>query len=101
MSAMASEITSLTIVYSVVYSGADQIEYQSSASLTLLWGIHRWPVNSPHKGAVTQKLFPFVDVIMGNYYTSKVVSLYFSQTFLNSACNLYGIYGLEGPDQHL
>ena len=26
-------------------------------------GIHRWPVNSPHKGPVTQKMFPFDDVI--------------------------------------
>ena len=29
-----------------------------------LWGIHRWPVNSPHKGPVTRKMFPFDDVIM-------------------------------------
>ena len=27
-------------------------------------GIHRWPVNSPHKGPVTRKMFPFDDVIM-------------------------------------
>ena len=27
-------------------------------------GIHRWPVNSPHKWPVTRKMFPFVDVIM-------------------------------------
>ena len=33
MSAMASQITTLTIVYSTFYSGADQIKYQSSASL--------------------------------------------------------------------
>ena len=32
MSAMASQITSLTIVYSSVYSGADQRKHQSSAS---------------------------------------------------------------------
>ena len=29
-----------------------------------LWGIHRWSVNSPHKGPVTRKMFPFDDVIM-------------------------------------
>ena len=28
------------------------------------WGIHRWPVNSPHKGSVTRKKLPFDDVIM-------------------------------------
>ena len=64
MGAMASEITSLTIVYSTVYSGADQRKHQSSASLGFVRGIHRWPVNSPHKGPVTRKMFPFDDVIM-------------------------------------
>ena len=43
MRAMASQITSLTIVYSIVYSGADQRKYQSSASLAFVRGIHRWP----------------------------------------------------------
>ena len=64
MSTIASQITSLTIVYSPVYSGADQSEHQSSASLALVWGIHRGPVNSPHKWPVTRKMFPFEDVIM-------------------------------------
>ena len=27
-------------------------------------GIHPWPVNSPHKRPITQKMFPFDDVIM-------------------------------------
>ena len=48
MGAMASQITSLTIVYSTVYSGADH-RHQSSASQAFVRGIHRWPVNSPHK----------------------------------------------------
>ena len=64
MNAMASQITSLTIVYSIVYSGVDQRKHQSSASLAFVRGIHRWPVNSPHKGPATQKMFPFDDVIM-------------------------------------
>ena len=64
MGAMASQITSLTIVYSAVYSGADQSKHQSSASLAFVWGIHRGPVNSPHKWPVTRKMFPFDDVIM-------------------------------------
>ena len=64
MSAITSQITSLTIVYSTVYSGADQRKHQSSASLALVQGIHRGPVNSPHKGPVTRKMFPFDDVIM-------------------------------------
>ena len=64
MEAIASQITSLTIVYSIVYSDADQRKYQSSASLAFVWGIHRGPVNSPHKWPVTRKMFPFDDVIM-------------------------------------
>ena len=64
MSTIASQITSLTIVYSTVYSGADQSKHQSSASLAFVWRIHRGPVNSPHKWPVTRKMFPFDDVIM-------------------------------------
>ena len=64
MSAKASQITSLTTVYSIVYSGTDQRKHQSSASLAFVRWIHRWPVNSPHKWPVTQKMFPFDDVFM-------------------------------------
>ena len=61
---MASQITSLTIVYSAVYSGANQRKHQSSVSLAFVRGIHRSPVNSPHKWQVTRKMFPFDDTIM-------------------------------------
>ena len=64
MDTMASQITSLTIVYSTVHAGADQRKHQSSASLAFVRGVHRWPVNSPHKWPVTRKMFPFDDVIM-------------------------------------
>ena len=64
MSTVASQITSVSIVYSTVCSGADQRKHQSSASLAFVRGIHRWPVNSPHKRPVTLKMFPFDDVIM-------------------------------------
>ena len=67
MWARASQITSLTIVYSTVYSGADQRKHQSSTSLAFVRGIHRWSVNSPHKWPVTRKLFSFDDVIMSHY----------------------------------
>ena len=70
MGAMASQITSLTIVYSTVYSGADQSKQQSSASPAFVWAIHRVPVNSPHKWPVTRKMFPFDDVIMLNLESS-------------------------------
>ena len=41
MGAMASQITSLTVVYSIVYSGEDHSKHQSAASLAFVWGIHR------------------------------------------------------------
>ena len=62
--AISSQFPSLTIVYSTVYSEADQRKHQSSVSLAFVRGIHRWPVNSPHKWPVTRKMFPFDDVIM-------------------------------------
>ena len=65
MGAMASQITNLTIAYSSIYSGTGQRKHQSSASLALVRGIHRWPGNSTHTWPVTRKLFSFDDVIMG------------------------------------
>ena len=41
MTTMTYQITSLTVVYSIVYSGADQRKHQSSASLAFVRGIHR------------------------------------------------------------
>ena len=64
MGEMASQITSLTIVYSTVHLGPDQRKHRRAASLAFVRGIQRWPVNSPHKGPVTRKMFPFDDVIM-------------------------------------
>ena len=63
MGVMASQITILTIVYSTVYSGADQRKHQRSASLAFVRGIHR---DQYYKWAVTRKMFPFDDVIMEN-----------------------------------
>ena len=84
MSSMASQITSLTIVYSNVYSGTDQRKHQSTASLAFVRGIHQWPVNSPHKGPVTQKMFPFDDVTM----TAKV------KTETQERLYIYGAHGM-------
>ena len=64
MMATAFPITSLTIVFSAVYSGAEQRKHQSSASLAFVRGIHQWQVNSTHKESVTRKMFPFDEVIM-------------------------------------
>ena len=64
MSTVASQITSLMIVYTTFYSGADQRKHQISASLAFVRGIHRWLVNSSHEGPVMRKMFPINDVIM-------------------------------------
>ena len=64
MNAMVSQVTSVSIVSSTVCSGTDQIEHQSSASLAFVRGIHRWPVDSPHKGSATRKMFLFDDITM-------------------------------------
>ena len=51
MNTMASQITSLTIVYSIVYLSADRRKHQSSALLAFMRGIHRRPEgNSPETG---------------------------------------------------
>ena len=60
MGMIAYQITSLTIVFSTVYSDADQRKHQSSASLAFVRGIHRGLVNSPHKWPVTRKMFQFM-----------------------------------------
>ena len=78
MSAMASQITGVLIVYSTVCSGLDQRKYQIAALLAFVREIQQWPVNSPHKKPVTQKMFPFNDVIKFWYISTstKYVSIF-------------------------
>ena len=66
MRTMVSQITGASIACSAVCSGADQRKHQNSAPLAFVRGIHRWPADSPHKGPVTRKMFPFYDVILVN-----------------------------------
>ena len=72
MSAMASQITSLTIVYSTVYSCADQRKHQSSASLA--FGQRNSPVTGefPAQRASDAKMFPFET---SSWYRSKSAML--------------------------
>ena len=79
MSTMAYQISSLTIVYSTVYSGTDQRNHQSSALLAFVLGIHRWPMNSPQKGPVTRKMFPYDDVIMSR--NVRIIYIAIDETF--------------------
>ena len=64
MTTIASQITSLTIVYPIVYSDAGQKKTSKLRVTGLCVGKSPGPVNSPHKGPVTRKMFPFDDVIM-------------------------------------
>ena len=89
MDAIASQITSLTIVYSIVYSDADQRKHQSSASLAFVRRIHRGPVNSPHKWPVTRKMFPFDDVIMISDTTGSTIITSLKRSDNDSELQLY------------
>ena len=57
MTTMASQITGLTVVYSTVYSDADQRKHQSSAPLAFVWGIHRDRWIPRKKGQLRGKCF--------------------------------------------
>ena len=57
MTTIASLITSLAVVYSAVYSDADQRKHQSSASLAFVWGIHRDRWIPRTKGQLRGKCF--------------------------------------------
>ena len=92
MGAVASQITSLTIVYSTIYSDADQRKHQSSASLALVREIHRGPVNSPHKWPVMHKMFPFDDVIMISNFGPHLPKLWIGRVSSNVTT-----LGLIGP----
>ena len=77
---MASQIAGVSIVCSAVCSGADQRKHRSSASRAFVRGIHRWRVDSPHKGSVTWKMFPFDDVIMckiNHFHVTRELGDYF------------------------
>ena len=85
MTMLTSQITSLTVVYSIVYSGVNQRKHQSSASLAFMREIHRGPVNFPRKWPVTRKMFPFDDVIMwkGHTYHFLMTRLWAGDTFID------------------
>ena len=89
LGAIASQVTNLTITCSTVYSDADQRKHQSSASLAFVRGIHRWPVNSPHKWPVTRKMFPFDDVIMRLQAGLQCCLKAIDANALGSACRIY------------
>ena len=68
MGTIASQITSLTIVYTTVYSDADQSKHQSSASLAFVWGIHRDRWIPRTKGQLRGKCFHLMTSSCGPLY---------------------------------
>ena len=68
MTTIASQITSLTVVYSIVYSDADQRKHQSSASLAFVWGIHRDRWIPRTKGQLRGKCFHLMTSSWHNSY---------------------------------
>ena len=71
MGSIASQITSLTIVYSAVYSGVDERKHQSCASLAFVWGIHR---EFPAQMASYAENVPFDDVNMQSCRVVQVIT---------------------------
>ena len=63
MSAMASQINDVSIILTRLCRRRSK-KISKLRVTGLCEGIHRSPVNSPHKGSVTRKIFPFDDVIM-------------------------------------
>ena len=66
MSRMASQITSVSIVFSIVGSFIGPRKPESSASRKFV--THLLPIDSPHKGPVTRKMFPLNDAIMSGKF---------------------------------
>ena len=76
MTKIASQITSLTVVYSIVYSEADQRKHQSSASLAFVWGIHRDRWIPRTKGQLRGKCFHLMTSSWMSSGTSWVCNIY-------------------------
>ena len=69
---IASQITSFTLVYLIVYSGADKKKTSKLCVTSHCAGKSPGPVNSPHKWPVTRKMFPFDDYIMQLWTTHHI-----------------------------
>ena len=89
MTTMASQITSLTVVYLAVYSDADQRKHQSSASLAFVWGNHqdRWIPRT--KGQLRGKCFHLMtsswgtETILSSFASSFDYNIYMHDDFVN------------------
>ena len=87
MGTIASQITSLTIVYSTVYSDADQRKHQSSASLAFVWGIHRDRWIPRTNGQLRGKCFHLM-TSSWNEFSLKHLECYISEALLLKEWNM-------------
>ena len=71
--------------------GDDQSKHQSSASLAFMRGIHRWPVNSPQKGTIMRKMFPFDDVIMQHHRCCCLLFIIYMNAVHNASSKFHAI----------
>ena len=90
MSTITSQITSLTVVYSIVYSDADQRKHQSSASLAFVWGIHRGRWIPRTKGQLRGKCF---HLMTSSWYQYTLIILL--GPLLLTEIIRHSVYGLE------
>ena len=101
MGAIASQITSLTTVYSIFIQTQIKEKHQSSALLACVRGIHRWPMNSPHKWPVTRKMFPFDDVIMKTSASSLLCThVSYNNPYVSFIPSAHCITALFMPHEH-
>ena len=101
MTTVASQITSLTVVYSIVYSASDQRKHQSSASLAIVRGIHRDRWIPRTKGQLRGKYFHLMTSSCLQAL-SNVPALHISQSMatIGQFINVYifTVYMLVFPD---
>ena len=81
MGAIASQITSLTIVYSTVYSGAGQRKPQSSAALAFVRGIHQRYYHTDTKQGQSHNMVQYTRCLSGrnkciwyNYWSRNAIN---------------------------
>ena len=97
MGAIASQITSLTLVYSTFYSDAHQRKHQSSASLAFVRGIHRGLPAQMASNAENVSICWRHHVIqnMGKYITEYSMKLLFDIDKTNTQQKSWPIYQSE------
>ena len=103
MGTIASQITSLTIVYSIVYSDLDQRKHQSSASLAFVGGIHRDRWIPRTKGQLRGKCFHLMTSSCFQIFCIYCIAYlhhYFAlflEINVQQYCELWGEYCMYNP----